>query len=381
MTRSNGQIIAPINVQRDIAYTLGTSAKGWLTLCSHPLINKWAKFKPYRSNSLETSETARANAHYGLSIPDPVNSLGEPGTSTSFLYKLMHGSLSWDFLPPRGNSANIHEYARIYDFVDMNNPTTVGYNHYAVCPIGDVVRTCPIDMYGNTQISWEMLDVSGISGNLSFADLISGLSDYYLAVLLYRADNNYYVVTSDNKIGSSDMSINISNASVLEGKWKAYPFFSSVQYEIGDIGRTGSYISAGWDDAYAELYFFSSTETVYGQLDAIWNANHTSISIEWYLYNDNNNARTVQPFITLIRAEIGDDPSEGVSVSEVGLGSITIPAKTASGVGSASGVASLAPSSNYPYSSSYDWYLLLTIPSYEAEYFGIDYDAPMEISN
>ena len=76
----------------DIQAVLGLSRNDIGGLITYGNIKKWAKYKPYRSASLVTSDTARREAKYGLSITEYTD-LGSPTSSSSFLYKLVHNQL------------------------------------------------------------------------------------------------------------------------------------------------------------------------------------------------------------------------------------------------------------------------------------------------
>ena len=61
---------------RDVQKALGTSKRDWGELCSHNNINKWAKYKPIRSQKREQlTYTDFLNDKFGLVIPDKFSAI------------------------------------------------------------------------------------------------------------------------------------------------------------------------------------------------------------------------------------------------------------------------------------------------------------------
>ena len=363
-----------ISIWGDVAYVLGEYSGDHDVLCRSQFINKWSKTKPFRSALHEPDNSARIAAHYGLSVPENYTDLGSPTTAGQFLYELVHGNLDWEYLRPRGDLVTPAERFRIEDFD--------GYYHHCECPIGDVVRSVMIDMYGNASINWEVID-SLDQANITLADIkINGtpiLGNYYFGVLLYWPDGTWDVLTSDTKINAqtSNVVINLSGVSSFGGKTcMAYPLFSSERYDLNSAGYvSGSYVSAGWDNAAAQLKFFTASDLVYGFVGGLWNTSHTEIAIDWWLYNENSSSRTVAPTIALGRTAPGASPETSFEQRTViSLGSQEIPAKSGDHIGELNGQTTLTPTDVY--SSSYDWWLRLSIPSYGTQYFAIEEDAP-----
>jgi len=354
----------------DIQAVLGSPRNDIGGLITYGNINKWAKYKPIRSNKLGIlNDTDRANAQQGLSI-SPDDSLGTPTNASTFLGKLVAGQLGWEYLRPRGGSNSPKEWFRFLDFD--------GYNSECVCPVGDVVTDIPIDTSGNATIAWDMITVG--SDNVQLSDINIGgssLSTFYLGVLLLRG-TTWNVVTSTTAVGSNDVQIVLSNATSLAGTWRAYPFFSSVQIPLGTSTGTGVYVSAGWDANYAEVSFRLTSESLTIYAYGIWNASYTAISIEWVAYNEDSAAKTVTPTVFLRKNTTGDIPVSESTLTSMSLGSITVPAKSGSTPGEQTGTATLSYTAGSDH-DDYFWWLGVQVPDYTTQYMQVEEpDIPLE---
>lgn len=355
----------------DIQTVLVSSSNDIGGLITSGDIKKWAKYKPYRSSSLITSETARRAAHYGLSVQE-FTELGTP-TSTSqncIIPKLIDGTAGWEYLRPRGKAGGqggANEWFRFFDFD--------GYYHDAVCPVGEPITSIYVTG-GTAQIAWDLLDNLD-SGNLTLSDIYIGdtqLTEYYLGILLYRSDSNYRIVTSDNILGTGDVQITISDFPQSDlGDWRAYPFFSSVQIPYIDPQYgPGSYVSAGWDTGYINLHFISSSQTLSFYAWGVWRDNtHTVVDVDWYAYNEVSAARTVQPTLVLMYAAEGRPAAEGSSAAQVSLGTVTVPAKSGDAPGEASGSITITRPSQIAY-DDYVWWLGIVVQGYTTNYEQIE---------
>lgn len=337
-------------------------------------LNKWAKYKPYRSSSFETTDNARRAAKYGLDIVEYTD-LGTPSSSSSFLYKLVHGQLGWEYLKPRGiggGQGGANEWFRFLDFD--------GYYKDAVCPVGEPV-TSVLVTGGTAQIAWDILDnLNG--GNLALPDIYIGnapLSGYYLGILLYKNDNNYRIVTSDNTVGAGNVQITISDFPSSDlGDWMAYPFFSSVRIPYNGQLTTGSYVSAGWDENRIELHFRSSSQSLSFYAWGVWRDNtHTIVDIEWYAYNEASSAMSVQPTLLLVYAGEGVQPAAGSLASQASLGTVNVPAQSGGAPGTANGHTTITRPSHIAF-EDYIWWLGISVQGFDTNYEQIEEQASIE---
>lgn len=386
MSHANGRIYVDtsttpnkgIDVRGDVAYILGRNTGDVGQLCGDVdasgtrvnAIKKWAKYKPYRNSSPATTLAARIAAFYGMSI-SVFTELGTPSTVNSFFKRLIDGDLLWEFAPPRG----LATYSERYRILDFD-----GYYHNAVCPVGDMASdNIPIDPYGNAEIDWDLLDNLD-AGNLLLSDIVvngAALTGFYLGVLLYKSASNYHFVTSDNVVGAGSVGITLSGVNSLAGTWRAYPFFSSRHYSLGDSAQTGVYLSAGWDTPYKDITFRLTSQSLSVYAYGTWNTAHTQISFFMEAHNDDSTAKTVTVQVILRRnADGGTEPtSESTLATYTSSIQITVPANGSVRYPSGSGVYSWTP--GVTYDSSYFYWLGAAITSggtYDTHFVQIEED-------
>lgn len=340
-------------------------------------IKLWAKYKPYRSSLKNTSDSAREEANYGLSITSATE-LGDPENPNSFLGKLVREQLLWQYLPPRGNSTTIHEWFRFLDFD--------GYINDAICPIsGGPGAVVTIDNYGNAELTWE-LESNLDAGNLVLSDIrinSTALSSMYFGILLYQNAHSWKVVTSTTTMGSNGVSIYLTDATPLAGSWLMYPFFSSVQIPFGTSAQTGLYVASGWDGAYQEIAFRTSSGYIRIIVNGAWNSAHTSISISYDAYSSFTTTKTISGCVLYLRKNHwgdGEPVSEG-SLASVNVPQFTIPAAsgTTDGHYSGSGLTISYNANNDPdvINEGYDafqWWLFVSLSAtgFQNTYWPVD---------
>ena len=350
----------------DIQAVLGSSRNDIGGLITYGNINKWAKYKPVRSNLLGIlTDNDRRQVMWGLSI-EMDNELGSADVQGTFLYDLTHGLLGWEYLRPRGQSYAPKEWFRFLDFD--------GYNSECVCPVGDLETDVPIDTFGTATLTWDEIDIAQIPGNLALTDISvnnTAIANYYLGLLLVKG-NTINILTSTSPIGSSGgVSIEITNATSLKGTWRAYPFFSSVQIPFGVPSSltTGVFFSAGWDVPYKDVSFRLTSESLSIYVYGTWNVNHTAFSYYIEAYNEDSHDKTVNPTIELKKnQDPSTEPVAATSLEYWSFGNITVP-----GEGSYSSTAVTRPLvSTETYSDEYVYWLGAQVPNYSTNYVQIE---------
>ena len=95
----------------------GVLARDVGMLCTSPNVNKWAKYKPIRSESIsEISETDIINANFGFT-PTQMDIFTYAGTYSNYtIYKLNGDTSPWIYNVPRGKSNEYTEWFRVKDF-------------------------------------------------------------------------------------------------------------------------------------------------------------------------------------------------------------------------------------------------------------------------
>ena len=379
--RTATTIFAPnIDVVGDVAYVLGRHTGDVGHLCGDTdvvvngvvvdhggKINKWAKFKPYRSSSVETSSTGRQAAFYGLSV-EVFDAIGtNPGTVGTFIQKLVNGELSWEFAPPRGLLQS--EWFRILDFD--------GYDSESVCPIGELGSTNIPITQGNAIIAWDLPSQLS-TGNLKLTDLRINnvqLSSFYLGVLLYKSDFSYHIVTSDSVLGSGDVQVTLSGLpDSMAGTWRMYPFFSSLHYDLDQSQRVGKYLSAGWDTPYKEITFRLTSQSMSVYAYGVWNSAHTQIQFFVEAFNEDSIAKTISVQIILRRNQNGavEPTSETTLATYPTTLQLTVPA--GGSIRYPAGESLLFWTPGVTYSDNYFYWLGAVVSGYTTHFVQIEED-------
>lgn len=368
MPVSSGVFSAPIDLRRDIAGFFGIGSGDLGYLITNAPINKWAKFKPYRYPSVETSSVGRQAAFYGLSV-ETFTALGtNPATAGTFLQKLVAGQLTWDYARPRGKATN-SEWFRALDFD--------GYDHNSVCPVGELGSyNIPITQ-GNAIIAWDL--PSQLSdGNLKLTDLRVDnvqLSRFYLGVLLYKSDSSYHIVTSDSVLGSGDVQVTLSGLpDSIAGTWKMYPFFSSLHYDLDQSQRVGKYIAAGWDTPYKEITFRLASQSMSVYAYGVWNSAHTQIQFFVEAFNEDSIAKTISVQIILRRNQNGavEPTSETTLATYPTTLQLTVPA--GGSIRYPAGESLLFWTPGVTYSDNYFYWLGAVVSGYTTHFVQIEED-------
>lgn len=323
MANSGGKITAPVSFS-DVNTVLGTSHTDLGNLCKDTNIKMWAKYKPVRSSAIDTisgqwdstNNKWKSTANWwkgtdgacGLAFTG-FSSLGTPSTSNTFLYQLRRNALPWIYNKPQGGTLQVF---RLQDFAC--------YIHYAECPVGDMAgagRTIYIPSTGTgleLSLNWDIATVD--EDNLSVVDFSYNgisLSDFYLAVMMWKSDTSYFLVSSDNKIGANGGMIVKTTVGYSDiGTYTVYPFFSSVKITRGGSLQSGAYLSVFGKVGQQIILASSGSSVSFGMLDACWvNAGKTRIGLKALLSNNISTSRTFTGGFTFYIYETNTGASSG----------------------------------------------------------------------
>lgn len=161
-----------------VGQTLGASSRDVGTLCTHPNINKWSKWKPIRFNKLTgLSEDDFLEANYGFSIPvisaPPVQSLKN----------------EWMYLKPMGGLDSPY---RLGDFRN--------YNHEALRNVSFLIPT-NIDVDSS---SIGVIRMSGLSNvDSSVFSIYNVIKGKYFGALVIKGDD-FTIKTQTDPINSTN---------------------------------------------------------------------------------------------------------------------------------------------------------------------------------
>ena len=312
------------------------------------LINKWAKYKPVEYSGwstvgeLNTLSSNHASWNWrqssdwwrgdsgtcGLNI-QVFENFGAIDTQGSFLYKLTHGELPWDYVPPT-------QKFRMFDLIH--------YYADAIKPMGDTLEVTDfwLSTQGQLEFSFDVQTVD--TDNLTLGDIRIGgrtgtpLSQFYLGMVLFEG-TRVWILTSTSQLGSQSATITIQDASSLAGQWYAVPFLSNKVIAINDQLTTGKYMSF---DSLPQLVTIHAAGTIIDiWVFASWNAAGTAIEWELVMDSDLTADRTLTNVIVYLysTADPDDDPETGSLVAQTTPISVTVPAKSrVSRTGTISGV-------------------------------------------
>ena len=309
MSYSSGIIQAPVSIS-DIQNALGVVGGGDLgTLCVASTINPWAKYKPVRSQVIDTvtgqwennawknSATWWKNTQAGSATQggNPTGSCGfhieyftgfGAYTSTgTFAYKLINGLLGWAYEKPAGGSQSPY---RQQDFAQ--------YNHNAIVPYGELgTNQYHLDVNDKVTFQWDLPIPQYPALNLALSDFaINGnsLQSFHLGVILWD-NSTSKVFISSGTFGSGDINIETDSDQSLAIKgtarqrtWNLMPFFS-----LGtDPNSQGVFLSmANVTPSQVTIMMHGS---IYCMVMAEFNQAGTSISYTIDVVNETTSART-----------------------------------------------------------------------------------------
>ena len=195
-----------------VGTTLGSGSRDVGTLCTHPNINKWSRWKPIRMNK-----------QIGITIDDIQNSRGgldfiEFNTLVDLLnfYRGNEG-YSFVYLKPRGDAYN--EFYRIGDFRNYDH---TAFRWYILGGKRDIYFT-------SDPVAQIFLQSEGVNPdyNLNWAS-VSMLDHYYGAFFVPSGSSaNIYVGLSDIPFSNTSVSSYMADVPILgltDGTYQVYSF-------------------------------------------------------------------------------------------------------------------------------------------------------------
>lgn len=218
---TSGQRILGVSIN-DARVVLPDSSKDIGNLGQSVNVNKWAKWKPVRSDTFQSlSSSDMEDILYGLDITT--------FTSPSALAASYSGSGEYSYLYPRGVTSSIEEWFRFLDFDK--------YINNAECPVDDFtcVNSGSTVYEGTDLIARLYLNPSAPSGSIELSDLKPGgdkaLSNYYFGVII-KNGNTYRIITQSTVVGNGsqshqELALTLSSSLFSVGNdYTVYPVFS-----------------------------------------------------------------------------------------------------------------------------------------------------------
>ena len=296
----------------DIQTVLGTRTRndigGLISYAeAHDLINRWAKYKPFRDSAPNPTPEARKSKNYGLFIPyyrligtmigDIINNRWTNAENYDAL------RAPWEWEAPRGAGRTPKEWFRILDFN--------GYNKNAQPMAGQVSSPVLVPVNDNSAsflfpYHYDELDIApsdivepgGLFATQRYLGicLFTGTGSNQRKVYTIGPVENYDIETINSLVGSW--------TPASPGSYHALLFISDREIEVGDSDTNGAYIpilpSISQVLVQLDTWNLSSLEVQADQLrtdvDVIWSVNllnniagQKQATIEcWYYYEDQN---------------------------------------------------------------------------------------------
>ena len=207
-----------------VGTTLQTSSRDVGTLCTHPAINKYSKWKPIRNSKVAgITATDLHDANYGLTIPAFTSLID---LFASYHTGSGHGA-DWGYAKPRGYvSEIIIEPYRIGDFrnyLHAANPITT---NVAIDKTAFLSGTTADKTVTGTFMSAESTDYQ-----IGFADL--NMSYVYLGIAIFDNTNTLVDYEINPTAGAKTVGIDITGYTA--GQYKGILFLSSSALAVTDI--------------------------------------------------------------------------------------------------------------------------------------------------
>ena len=330
-------ISAPVSIY-DVQQCFGSGRNDVGGLIANVNINKWAKYKPVRSSTIDTVTGQwstvlnkwlssaiwwKADGKCGFNI-DTFNSAGSISIPTNFLYKLKNGLLPWEYLRPQGGASSPY---RLQDFAR--------YFHDAVPAVG----TCGVQdgqvvwVHRTGQATTLQIDYDAPSDdevNLTLQDFTinsTPMSQFYLGMLLWRENGNYMLVTTSQPMGTGiSVSIDVEIGYSDTGNWSMVPFICSQRIQQGGEIPAATYLSAGIT---TPINFIAKpdTQAIEYFVSAAWNSANTRISAFTKVINNLSSTQNVMNVTIYIytTSSPSTTPDQGGSlVTSRNIGSCTI---------------------------------------------------------
>ncbi len=181
-----------------VGQTLGTSSRDVGTLCTHPNINKWSKWKPVRHNSVNPITKAELKSvNFGFYIPDATSNIATAESG------------KWQYQKPRGGQYN--EPFRLGDFRN--------YENNCVNPVVIESHNSTIDIFDVFLFNLPFYVLESNNGQLLLSDF-DKIKDMYVGAIFTRGSDNY---------------IQTATRPISEIGWQFY--VNPLESPFGSLGR------------------------------------------------------------------------------------------------------------------------------------------------
>lgn len=248
-----------------VASAIGASTNDVGTLCSHPNVNKWSRWKPISLAKITgITESDLSSVKYGFTIP----SANAAGSDTL--------SASWTYNKPTGGSTSPY---RLGDFRNYQHSSEIPYLFLIPSLISKGSGTVLIKMIPDSTLE---------TGNLTCADLFANM---YLGIMIQRGTEIRYK-TATTKIPDGVSTINIADCPLVqnEGDITIYCFYTPTQIPSWTSTAEQMMYSLNGDDgvAYKTATIYVPQETKYGLALGLDLSDKSAIRVSNITLNYNN---------------------------------------------------------------------------------------------
>ena len=185
-----------------VGTTLGSGSRDVGTLCTHPNINKWSKWKPVSFNSVDgLTEANLQSVNFGLSIP---NADSDEGTALA---------LPWVYNKPAGGASSPY---RLGDFRN--------YEHASICPFDLTMPNYIIK--GGSGVIVKLNPKTVASYNISTNDTCG--SKYFGVLIKKGAQVQYKTATATIASGGTTVDFSASPLIATDGTVELFCFYTSL---------------------------------------------------------------------------------------------------------------------------------------------------------
>ena len=269
------------------------------TLCRSDNINKWAKYKPFRSNMLNPTAPQRQDKNYGLYIPYYTTIGGMVGDMRQNTWENANNysssRLPWEWERPRGYGATNHEWYRLLDFNEYKHSVRAFVEPCIspiVIPVNDTAPTFRFP-YHYDERAIAPSDLYPEQGNG-----VDTMNPMYLGICLFwgqggaQQRKSWTLGLASNYDNASLSSIYYSANGITSGG-TAMLFLSNQEKAIDGAEVNGKYIpieeSIGSVQITMEEWDMSELTVVAGQ-------DRTTVRVDWSVELNNNagHAATVE---------------------------------------------------------------------------------------
>lgn len=277
----------------DISPVLGVNSGDECVLCTSDAIAPWAKYKPVNyggrimTGKQSGSDYWKADGKCGFVIQE-FTDFGSPATSSSFVYKLLNGLLTWTYQKPT-------TYFRANDFD--------GYDGNAKSPIfpWQGIDQLHVNTQGELHIQWDV-DTVRQEDEIALSDIKVNnipLSSYYFGAIVWYS-NSAYQVKAAATVENGGYDIVFESMSSWVGRTvKVVPFFS-----LNPISQTGT-ISSGrffaFDIAPVTIEIAAAAVGYNVNVDAAWNSAGSIVEVDIQVENLESASRTFGGYIYLYK--------------------------------------------------------------------------------